>query len=42
MFMTTDAVKKMTMATDALGYDLTDIIAGPPELRERYQALIKD
>jgi|SRR5580700_2800956 hypothetical protein len=42
MFMTTEATKKMTMATDALGYSLEEIIWGPPELAERYRQLIKD
>jgi hypothetical protein len=42
MFMSTQAARDMKMATDALGVSLEDIIWGPPELRERYQQLIKD
>lgn len=42
MFLTTDAARKMKMATDALGYSLEEIIFGPPELQERYHTLIKD
>lgn len=42
MFMTVDATKKMKMATDALGYSIEEIIWGPPELAERYRALIQD
>lgn len=42
MLMTTDATRKMKMATDALGYSIEEIIWGPPELAERYHQLIKD
>jgi hypothetical protein len=42
MFMTTDAVRKMTMATNALGLTLPEIIFGPPEVQERYKTLIQD
>jgi hypothetical protein len=42
MFASTDAAKQMKIATDALGVSLGDILWGPPELRERYQQLIKD
>lgn len=40
MFMSTDAAKKLKIATDALGESIEDI-AWVPELRERYFELIK-
>lgn len=42
MLMTTEATRKMKLATDALGYSLPEILFGPPELRERYNQLIQD
>jgi hypothetical protein len=42
LFMTTDAVRKMDMATKALGVTLPEIIFGPPELQERYHQLMMD
>jgi hypothetical protein len=42
MFMGVDAAKKMKIATDALGVSLEEIVWGPPELAERYRALVKD
>lgn len=42
MFMSADAAKKLKIATDSLGYSLEEIVWGPPELAERYHALIKD
>lgn len=42
MFLSTDAARKMKMATDALGYSLEEIIWGPPELAERYRKLNQD
>ena len=41
MHMSTEAAKKLKIATDALGYSL-DEIAWNPELRERYFQLVKD
>ena len=41
MMMSTDAAKKLKIATDALGYSL-DEIAWNPELRGRYMQLIAD
>ena len=42
MFMATDQAKKLKIAQDALGYSLEEIVWGPPELAERYRALVKD
>lgn len=42
MYMSTDAARKMKMATDALGYSVEEILWGPPELQERFQQLMKD
>ena len=41
MFMSTEAARALKIATDALGYSLEDIVWGPPELQERYKALIE-
>ncbi|MBZ5686979.1 MAG: glucosaminidase domain-containing protein [Acidobacteriia bacterium] len=40
MFISTDAARRMQIATDALGASLQDVIFGPPEMRERYLQLI--
>lgn len=42
MFMSTDAAKRLKIATDALGYSLEDIVWGPPEVQERMRQLMKD
>jgi hypothetical protein len=42
MYMATDAAKKMKIATDSLGYNLEEIIWGPPELADRYRRLVQD
>ena len=42
MYMSTDAARKMKMATDALGYSVEEILWGPPELAERYHQLLTD
>jgi|SRR5882724_1692174 len=42
MYMTTEAARQMSTAQKALGYDLKDILWGPPELQERYRQLIED
>lgn len=41
MFMSTEAARRLKMATDALGYSLEDVIWGPPELRQRMADLLK-
>lgn len=42
LFMTTDAVRKMDMATKTLGMSLEEVIFGPREVQERYHQLIQD
>jgi hypothetical protein len=42
LYLSTDAARKMKTATDALGYSIEEIVWGPPELAERYRALIND
>ena len=41
-FMATSAFRQLSIATDALGVSLEDIIVGPPELRQRYAQLMED
>jgi hypothetical protein len=41
-YMSLPAFREMKLALDALGVSATDVIYGPPELRERYKTLVED